>query len=81
MKVKVKFFASYREIVGQHEITMDLKQGTKLSDLVEDLKRLYPRLQGFTDPIVTSVNKKYARDDVMLKDGDEIALLPPVSGG
>ncbi|MDH7507834.1 MAG: MoaD/ThiS family protein [Methanomassiliicoccales archaeon] len=81
MKVKVKFFASYREIVGQHEITMDMNQGTKLSDLIEDLKRLYPRLHGFTDPIVTSVNKKYAGDDVILKEGDEIALLPPVSGG
>lgn len=81
MKIKVKFFASYREIAGQPEVLMEVKEGTTLREFMGDLRRKYPRLRGLTDTIIASVNKRYARDDLMLKDGDEVALLPPVSGG
>ncbi len=81
MKIRVKLFASYREIVGKHEFVLEMKDGTTLSSLLDDLKKRYPKLGSLTDPIIASVNKKYAREDVVLKEGDEVALLPPVSGG
>ena len=81
MKIKVKFFASYRDITGRPEAILDLDEGTTLSALLEDLKGEYPKLGSLTDTIIASVNKRYAREDVMLKEGDEVALLPPVSGG
>lgn len=81
MKIKIKFFAAYRDVVGRQEIIMDVEEGSKLRDVVEELKRIYPRLSGFSDSIIASVNKKYAAEEVLLNEGDEIALLPPVSGG
>jgi molybdopterin converting factor subunit 1 len=81
LKVRVKFFASYREIVGQSDMVLELKDGTTVQMLVDCLKNRYERLGSLTDVIIASVNKKYARDDVVLNEGDEIALLPPVSGG
>ena len=81
MKIKVRFFASYREIAGRPEVVLDLREGTTLSALLEDMKRKYPKLGSLTDTIIASVNKRYAKEDVVLKEGDEVALLPPVSGG
>lgn len=81
MKIKIKFFASYREIVGRSEAVLDLTYGSTLGALLEDLKGTYPKLGSLTDSIIASVNKRYAKEDVVLKDGDEVALLPPVSGG
>jgi molybdopterin converting factor subunit 1 len=81
LKIKVRFFASYREIAGMPEVVLDLREGTTLSALIEDMKGKYPKLGSLTDTIIASVNKRYAKEDVVLKEGDEVALLPPVSGG
>jgi len=81
LKIKVKFFASYREIAGRSEVVLDLADGSSLGVLLEELKGRYPKLGSLTDSIIASVNKRYAKEDLVLKDGDEVALLPPVSGG
>ena len=81
MKVRVKFFASYREIAGRPEEMLNLREGTTVSALLDSLREKYPKLGSLSDNIIVSVNKKYAREEVALKEGDEVALLPPVSGG
>jgi molybdopterin converting factor subunit 1 len=81
MKITVKFFASYRDIAGRSEETQVMSEGATVSVLLLLLKEEYPKLGSLNDNIIVSVNKKYAREDVVLKEGDEVALLPPVSGG
>lgn len=81
MKVTVKFFASYREVAGEKQIDMEVGEGARLGDLLIAVFERYPKLEKWTESIVCSVNKKYADEKTVLKDGDEVALLPPVSGG
>lgn len=81
MKIRLKFFASYREVIGKKEMELDLKEGKRLADLLQHLYKKYPRLEAFKEGIICSINKEYAPLDAKLKEGDEVALLPPVSGG
>jgi molybdopterin synthase catalytic subunit len=76
MEVRIRLFASLRERAGAPEITLDLPDGALVRDALE-------RLATVTDgvPAVMAVNHEYARDDAMLHEGDEVALIPPVSGG
>lgn len=81
MKIKVKFFASYREAVGKSEVEVDIKEKTDISTLLEVLKSEHPELGKLIEPVIISINREYASYDTTLKDGDEVAILPPVSGG
>ena len=81
MKIKVKFFAAYKEAVGRDGVDMDMKQGSDVSQLLEAVKSMHPAIGDLIEPLIVSVNKEYATFDTILKDGDEVALLPPVSGG
>lgn len=81
MEIKVRFFAVYREVVGQPQIDLEIDDGSNLGDLLELLFDLCPKLKRWSDSIVCSVNRKYADPDAVLHQGDDIALLPPVSGG
>ncbi len=81
MKVTVRFFATYRDVAGKPQIEMEMDDGASLGDLLERLYDMYPNLKKWSESIVCSVNRKYADDDKVLEPGDEVALLPPVSGG
>ncbi len=56
-------------------------EGARLRDLVDALVGTYPRLAGHTEAMLLAVNLSYASPDVVLHDGDEVAVMPPVSGG
>jgi molybdopterin converting factor subunit 1 len=81
MIIKVKFFASYREAVGTEEIDIDLDSDADVSQLLESVKAKHPAIGKLIEPLIVSVNKEYAEFDKVLHEGDEVALLPPVSGG
>lgn len=81
MKIKVKFFASYKEALGKDELYLDIDEGATVSVLIESLRKDYPKLGNLLETLVISVNLEYAPYETELKDGDEVALLPPVSGG
>ncbi len=81
MHVTVKFFASYREVVGSKAAQFRLAEGATVRELVDSVYARHPRLREFDDTMILAVNQAVARPDVVLQDGDEIALLPPVSGG
>ena len=81
MKVKVRFFALYRERAGLNHLSLELGPGATVSHLVEEIRRLFPDLAPPTVDIVVAVNTDYASPDTALCDGDDIALIPPVSGG
>ncbi|OGL43496.1 MAG: molybdopterin converting factor subunit 1 [Candidatus Schekmanbacteria bacterium RBG_16_38_10] len=81
MKIKVKFFALISEKIGAREINIEIKDGMTLEILWEELKNSYPVLKNINSSLLFSINHEYASLDSLLKEGDEIALIPPVSGG
>ncbi|MGA0559646.1 MoaD/ThiS family protein [Larkinella sp. VNQ87] len=79
-RVSVQLFGITREIVGTSALTIDLPQTGQVGDLLTDLKIQYPALNGLRSLLV-AVNGEYAEADQALHPNDEIALIPPVSGG
>ena len=81
MKVRVMCFAAAREIVGTGELVIDLPEGSTLTQLFDQIQGQFPRLQGLAGSLLFSVNREYAPSDKRLVTGDEVALIPPLSGG
>ena len=79
--VTVKFFAAYREITGIRETTVDLPPGATLDRLLARVFEAYPKLARHRTSMMLAVNQEFAEPDAKLRGGDEVALLPPVSGG
>jgi molybdopterin converting factor subunit 1 len=79
MKIKVLFFASFREIVGSSSVELDVADGATTTAVFAGLCDQYPQFRLGT--MAMAVNKAYISDEVRLKEGDELALLPPISGG
>ncbi|HUV80400.1 MAG TPA: molybdopterin converting factor subunit 1 [Candidatus Bathyarchaeia archaeon] len=79
MKVTVRLFAQFREIVGEKQKEVEIEDGMTLHDIIPLLIKEYPDLK--KEKIIVSLNHKYAHPEEILKDDDEIALFPPVSGG
>jgi molybdopterin converting factor subunit 1 len=81
MRVKVLFFASARELTGETDIHLDLQPGATTGEIPELLMSIYPDLDMKRDRMSIAVNKVYCREPTELKEGDIIAILPPISGG
>ncbi|MCU0859352.1 MAG: molybdopterin converting factor subunit 1 [Thermoplasmata archaeon] len=81
MKVKVKLFAAFRDIVGLKEEDLEVPSGTTVQGLLEQYIARFPQMAKFRDHIILSVNKEYGAPARALKEGDEVSFLPPVSGG
>lgn len=81
MQVTVKFFASYRELLGSREVKLQLRNGATLRDALDAVYAKYPRLRAFEETMLLAVNHEFADSHANLRDGDEVALMPPVSGG
>jgi molybdopterin converting factor subunit 1 len=81
MKIKVKLYASFREIVGAKEQDIEVADDTTVQLLLEDYIKRFPQIGRFREHVILSVNKEYGHPQRKLKDGDEVSFLPPVSGG
>jgi sulfur-carrier protein len=84
MKVVVRFFASLREVAGTGSVTVDVADGARLEDLLRVLEaRLQPgALEALrAENVRLAVNQELVSSPVVLVDGDEVAFLPPVTGG
>ena len=81
MRFDVRLFALYRERAGASLVTVDLPDGASVGDLTSAVREDYPRLAPPEVRIVVAVNAEYADDDQLLQPGDEVCLIPPVSGG
>ena len=80
MRVVVRLFASYREAAGVGRIEMELPVGATVKDSITEIVRRYPLIaEGRT--VVIAKNREYVDASESLADGDEVALIPPVSGG
>jgi molybdopterin converting factor subunit 1 len=76
VQVTVRLFAMLRERAGASELTLELPEGARVRDALDELGGLAAGL-----PLVMAVNREYAPEDRQLDPGDELALIPPVSGG
>jgi molybdopterin converting factor subunit 1 len=81
LKVQVRLFAALRETLGQEQLELELPQGTTVDGLWERLLERNPRLAPFTKSINFAVNHDFVSRDKELSPDDEVAFLPPVSGG
>ncbi|HEY1526898.1 MAG TPA: molybdenum cofactor biosynthesis protein MoaE [Candidatus Angelobacter sp.] len=81
MRVRVLLFGQLKDIVGRQEDSLDLESGALLSVVMAHYSSRYPKFQGLTNSIACSINQEYAQGSAVLKEGDEVGLLPPVSGG
>jgi molybdopterin synthase sulfur carrier subunit len=80
MEVRIDLFGITREIVGESHIRFALSPPATVHTLLDQLKARYPRLQGLSS-LAVAVNSEYAEPQWVLGENDEIALIPPVSGG
>ena len=81
MNVKVLFFASCRDIVDRREMDVAAPEGATAADVLNRLCGTYPRLSDLRGRMALSVNENYVAPETVLKPGDTLALIPPVSGG
>ena len=81
MQLTIRLFALYRERAGVREFAMDLPTGATVADLTDAVRLRYPRLAPPDVKIVVAVNADYAEPEDVLRPGDDVCLIPPVSGG
>lgn len=81
MRVTVRLFARLREIARAGEVVLDVDPPATIGTVWSELARRHPELAAYGSSISTARNMDYARMDAAVRDGDEIAFLPPVSGG
>ena len=81
VRVKVLFFGRLRELIGISEEIGELPEGATLADLFTRYAERFPKLAGFRRSLVVSRNQQFAAWDSRVAAGDEVAFLPPVSGG
>ena len=81
MRVRILFFGMLKELAGRGSETIDVAEGVSVADVLQHYESQIPRLKDALPSLALAVNQQYAGPDAKLKSGDEIALLPPVSGG
>src|SRR4051812_50080469 len=81
MRVRVLFFGVLKDLTGLASDSPELPEHATLADMLEYYERRLPRLKELVSSLAMSVNQEYAGPEARLKNGDEVALLPPVSGG
>ncbi|MDD1770601.1 MAG: MoaD/ThiS family protein [Methanomassiliicoccales archaeon] len=81
MNVKVKLFARYRELAKVGEESIVVTEGARVSDVVAAVLSKHPVLNRQSDEMLVSLNRKRSRGEERVKEGDEVALLPPATGG
>ncbi len=81
MRVTVRLFARLRDIAGSAELAREVTPGATIATVWRQLAREFPDMEPYERAISSAVNADYARMDHVVQDGDEVAFLPPVSGG
>ena len=81
MQVRVLYLGMLRDIASRGHEVVTLAEGARLSDLYSQLEQRFPELAGFRNSIALALNQEYSNAAAELHDNDEVALIPPVSGG
>ena len=81
MHLDVKFFALYRERAGHSRFQLELPEGSTVSDLTDKVRQYFPQMAPPGVKMVVAVNTEYGDPETVLHEGDDVCLIPPVSGG
>ena len=81
VKVSVKFFASYKEKAGTSNLILELADESTVGDVATEVLKIHPSIMSDVSKLVVAVNDEFQDHSFRLSDGDEAALIPPVSGG
>ena len=81
MRITVRLFARLRDIAGAGELVKQVPDGATARNLWDALAVDHADMADYRDAVSTAINAEYAKMDCVLRDGDEVAFLPPVSGG
>ena len=81
MKVKVKLFAILREIAGCGETMFEVPEEVSCEEVLFHLQTEIPALSSVLEPCLVAINGRYVDKAIKVSEGDEVAILPPVSGG
>lgn len=81
MQVKLLFFATLKDIVGSRQLNFDVPAGATVADLLSRLESTYPRMKDYRPVVLTAINEEYVDQRATIREGDEVAIFPPVSGG
>ncbi|MGM0556153.1 MAG: MoaD/ThiS family protein [Myxococcota bacterium] len=81
MQIRVVFYGGLKERCGTRSTHLSLDEPAEVSDALDALSDEFPALQGRLDRIALAVGDELVRAEHLLRDGDELCLLPPVSGG
>ncbi len=80
MQLNILLFGITKDIIGQSSITYEMPDNASVQHLLDQLKADYPELKDL-NAVMVAVNSEYSKKDQILKESDEVALIPPVSGG
>ena len=81
MKITVQLFAGVSELLGKRHVTLDMAEGATVSLLWDQLTSEYPRVTPFLSSLVCAIDEEFVSSEHPLRDGDEVAIIPPISGG
>ena len=81
MKVRAQFYAQLRELVGNHELEVELPQGATVRELLENIYAQKPELRAHDKSILVGAGLEFVDRNYKLKPGEKIAIMPPVQGG
>lgn len=81
MQVTVKLFALIREKAGTDSLALDLPDGVAVEQAIQAVRLQHPALEPYLDNLRFSLHMDFVEADTTLSDGDELVLIPPVSGG
>jgi molybdopterin synthase catalytic subunit len=81
MNVRVRLFARLSEVLGERNVTLELPEGATVDDLRDQLSHRFPAVAPYLPTAVCAVDEEYVTRDHALREGDDVALIPPVSGG
>lgn len=79
--ITLKLFAAYQDAIGQAELTQTIAANTTIAALLDQILQEYPQLEPWRHLTRFGVNLAFVTADTILQDGDEVVLIPPVSGG
>ena len=81
MRIRVKLFALLRDRAGVSDLSLELAPGSSVSTAIARIAQQAPAIGDLLSRVAPAVNREYVKPDRILSDGDELALIPPVSGG
>ncbi len=81
MTINLRFFGQLRELAKCDETDIEIKKGTKIGDLVWLVGERFPNMREHLKVVSFSIANEYASKDTILNEGNEVSLLPPISGG